>query len=736
MVAFKINSPIRIKSKSAGKDPSLWGVEVNGREGYVPKEYIRETKIFIKERELKFEVDVKPSMDNSILSTSENFVKENPVVLTATKPLGIIHTESIKKPLSKMPSVASEIESVTQATLLDLVDGTQIPVEDNESHKNMNIVANNSEKLGKDFELYNDIGDYDEDEDAREFDKSHEIEVLDENKERVSQQNIISKDNVNKKGMENHVKQQDHIEENSQNNISKDSMVSNDSFTLTTTNMSNKREVQNVQVEESIQEEKPIISSYSPKNDSENESYMEESTLNVVNSQTTDESKNSQEEIVQVYQRINEENPITLNNFDNIKIESHTEESKVTLAKNKDIEEGKTNTQEEDVQVELNKPQEQSIILKNSEREIFSEELIVDLIQDGNIDENKPAGKENDKIEHNVEEQLMNSNNADTDPKVDPEFENLKNDNDENSLLLQISTQEKTIVSQHVEIDSPNLKIADDESCVGENNGKSQNRIENLSGLSKPNKGVIQDERESFYYSTISPFRIQTKESVIGVNAISVEEQFYKQAEKKVEESLPSISQANRKEETDFASVTTEGLHTNPYEHQSKYENTDYEHIGITENAVSYSDLENRDATVEYTNTESSENTDYKYIGITENPISYLDLENRDARVEYANTQSSETVVVKDTSKFDENQASAPSILTPPSEHLDIKQNKGLFATIIGTVNNVLSMNNKMKYNSNEDNLDFDKVLFSGQSDNNVLKSSKEGMYENIWNKN
>lgn len=90
MVSFKANSIIRIKSKSAGSDLSLWGIEVNGREGYAPKRLIKEEKILIGEKHLTFvvdvvkQVDLKAELPQSDLNSSEPLIET-----TTTQPLEV-----------------------------------------------------------------------------------------------------------------------------------------------------------------------------------------------------------------------------------------------------------------------------------------------------------------------------------------------------------------------------------------------------------------------------------------------------------------------------------------------------------------------------------------------------------------------------------------------------------------------------------------------------------------------
>ncbi|KMY88564.1 transport and Golgi organization protein 1 [Drosophila simulans] len=58
LISFKINSPIRVLSKSAGSNMQLWGVDINGRRGYANKDFIMEKKILVRDKDLLYEVPV------------------------------------------------------------------------------------------------------------------------------------------------------------------------------------------------------------------------------------------------------------------------------------------------------------------------------------------------------------------------------------------------------------------------------------------------------------------------------------------------------------------------------------------------------------------------------------------------------------------------------------------------------------------------------------------------------
>lgn len=47
MLSFRPNIPVKIFSKSAGNNPDVWGVDIQGRRGYVPKKMIREERVHI-----------------------------------------------------------------------------------------------------------------------------------------------------------------------------------------------------------------------------------------------------------------------------------------------------------------------------------------------------------------------------------------------------------------------------------------------------------------------------------------------------------------------------------------------------------------------------------------------------------------------------------------------------------------------------------------------------------------
>ncbi|XP_033351392.1 transport and Golgi organization protein 1 isoform X6 [Bombus vosnesenskii] len=62
LLSCNINEKVTVYSKEAGKRSDLWGVEINGRHGYIPKTFLKEYKILHKN--LEHEVSIDPLFSN------------------------------------------------------------------------------------------------------------------------------------------------------------------------------------------------------------------------------------------------------------------------------------------------------------------------------------------------------------------------------------------------------------------------------------------------------------------------------------------------------------------------------------------------------------------------------------------------------------------------------------------------------------------------------------------------
>uniref|UniRef100_T1PA11 Transport and Golgi organization protein 1 n=1 Tax=Musca domestica TaxID=7370 RepID=T1PA11_MUSDO len=168
MVSFQINAPIRIKSKSAGSNPSLWGVEVNGREGYAPKDYIREERILIKEKDLKHIVDVvQPGSPEALVpATPTSIAPEVSVeVTTPTASLDDAVVSSQEEAINSSPTGNSEELPQRTATPVQedviVVDGTRIPTSNDDEYEQQTMGSTMGMSEEDDD---GEIGDYDDDE--------------------------------------------------------------------------------------------------------------------------------------------------------------------------------------------------------------------------------------------------------------------------------------------------------------------------------------------------------------------------------------------------------------------------------------------------------------------------------------------------------------------------------------------------------------------------------------------
>ncbi|XP_030241093.1 transport and Golgi organization protein 1 [Drosophila navojoa] len=216
MLSFKTHSPVRIMSKSAGSEPELWGVEINGRRGYANKNYIMENKILIKDGDLKHEVPVvwppKPPaaaeatpvapvatpVPPSVLNASET---SEDIATTTTSPLDTLKL-SILTEQEQSTSGSNEVPSPitpVQPNLL-LVDGTELPLEavPGLTERNQNAsqadevktaTQSNNAELAEDLTTSDDEFDYEDDEESLNDDEDNDNEATLDSKVNDNQDN-------------------------------------------------------------------------------------------------------------------------------------------------------------------------------------------------------------------------------------------------------------------------------------------------------------------------------------------------------------------------------------------------------------------------------------------------------------------------------------------------------------------------------------------------------------------
>ncbi|XP_055917074.1 transport and Golgi organization protein 1 [Eupeodes corollae] len=180
VLAFKVGSEVKVKSKSSNSD--LWGVEIDGKDGYVPKMFVLESKLYHKLEILKPGVPkIKPPQKPSKkLKSSE--AQNSPKVeaaggATTTTPLPknlgnkkiLSKADGIEVP-KEIPVNVTPTTKIIEGTEIPDGAGVEVPKEVVENFKNTYEIFNNSEAVvdedvdDGEVELEEDEEDDDEDE--------------------------------------------------------------------------------------------------------------------------------------------------------------------------------------------------------------------------------------------------------------------------------------------------------------------------------------------------------------------------------------------------------------------------------------------------------------------------------------------------------------------------------------------------------------------------------------------
>lgn len=134
VLAFKANAEIKIKSKSS--DSPLWGAEIDGKNGYVPKMFVQEQKVLINMGSLvKGVPEIPPPKRNkSKLKGSEKTKEET--VPTTTLPLSAeVKDEKIATNPNEKFDVKESGVNVVPSPTVKVVDGTEIPLDVSQEEK-------------------------------------------------------------------------------------------------------------------------------------------------------------------------------------------------------------------------------------------------------------------------------------------------------------------------------------------------------------------------------------------------------------------------------------------------------------------------------------------------------------------------------------------------------------------------------------------------------------------------
>ncbi|CAG9834768.1 unnamed protein product [Diabrotica balteata] len=142
MLSFRPNTNIKVFSKEAGSRPDLWGVEINGERGYIPKSYVREYKMLTKPTVVvETEISQKPSVPQDTLEEEVNpdKVKETFEIVDGTTILldpadkpeqGSMENIKLKESIIDVIDVSQEVkvQEKSTETVTELpIDATTLP---------------------------------------------------------------------------------------------------------------------------------------------------------------------------------------------------------------------------------------------------------------------------------------------------------------------------------------------------------------------------------------------------------------------------------------------------------------------------------------------------------------------------------------------------------------------------------------------------------------------------------
>ncbi|KAL0116743.1 hypothetical protein PUN28_009987 [Cardiocondyla obscurior] len=135
VMSFAINENVKVFSKGAGKRTDLWGVEINGKRGFAPKSFLKETTIL--KRDLLHEVPVykfdgkaNKVQPKTLQSTEEESSKGHLLKDKLSDDNGTPLLKSIDESITEEPHTINA-DSVSQ--LYEVIDGTTVYVESDPS---------------------------------------------------------------------------------------------------------------------------------------------------------------------------------------------------------------------------------------------------------------------------------------------------------------------------------------------------------------------------------------------------------------------------------------------------------------------------------------------------------------------------------------------------------------------------------------------------------------------------
>lgn len=127
ILSFPTNAKTLIYSKSAGSNKDLWGVEISGKRGYVPKIHIQETKVLMKNLKYTVDTELGESVTPKVPSIQSGFTEKNEILPnTVQQPYEIVDGT----PIYLTPEEIAETQQVKGSFSSNILNNNQfVPIE-------------------------------------------------------------------------------------------------------------------------------------------------------------------------------------------------------------------------------------------------------------------------------------------------------------------------------------------------------------------------------------------------------------------------------------------------------------------------------------------------------------------------------------------------------------------------------------------------------------------------------
>lgn len=189
MLSFRPGEEVKIFSKEAGSNLDLWGVELRGKRGYIPKTMVKEMKMFNHKAEIVVDTEFKPApaVPSSNNSDSEKIIIDGTTLYNDISPSATQDTHHQQQQSTSVPvlseNVKQEINEILTENIGEKTSQETVLPEKQEANDLKESTTQEKEaidnKRNEEEELADDEDDEEDDDDG--FDIESEDDEEDEN---------------------------------------------------------------------------------------------------------------------------------------------------------------------------------------------------------------------------------------------------------------------------------------------------------------------------------------------------------------------------------------------------------------------------------------------------------------------------------------------------------------------------------------------------------------------------